>query len=397
MAAKERLIQPISTAELERRWAAVRGEMEARGIDVLVMQNSNEFLGGYVKWFTDTPAKNAYPHTIVFPRDDTMTMVCMGPMGGEKTVADDDYGNRGIGRILMNPSFSSVNFTSQYDARQVAGVIKERGDKTVGLVGTAGMYFDFCDTLKNNAGLGAKFVDATDLVDEIKAIKSEEERDRIRQTTAMQDTVVAELAKAIKPGMKDFEVTALAQYVGQLNGSEQGIFLGTSAPIGQPSAFAQRHNQGRELKDGDHLTVLVENNGAGGFYTEIARTFVLGKASAEILEGLENVVEAQKFCLDLLKPGTPCKDIFAAYNDYMQSRGLPRESRLHCHGQGYDLVERPLIRDDETMSIEQDMSIVCHPGYMTDKIFAVVCDNYLITENGASDCLHKTPQTVIEL
>src|ERR1700732_1244976 len=37
----ERLLTPISTAELERRWAAVRSEMGARGIDALVMQNNN--------------------------------------------------------------------------------------------------------------------------------------------------------------------------------------------------------------------------------------------------------------------------------------------------------------------------------------------------------------------
>ena len=36
----ERLISPISTAELERRWGAVRAAMAAQKIDVLVMQLS---------------------------------------------------------------------------------------------------------------------------------------------------------------------------------------------------------------------------------------------------------------------------------------------------------------------------------------------------------------------
>jgi len=35
----------------------------------------------------------------------------------------------------------------------------------------------------------------------------------------------------------------------------------------------------------------------------------------------------------------------------MRSRGLPAELRLYAHGQGYDLVERPLIRADETMNL----------------------------------------------
>ena len=58
MQLSERLVTPISTAELERRWAAVRAAMEAEGIDVLLMQNNNDFMGGNVKYFTDLPATN---------------------------------------------------------------------------------------------------------------------------------------------------------------------------------------------------------------------------------------------------------------------------------------------------------------------------------------------------
>ena len=69
----ERLNKPISAAEMERRWAAVRSAMEAEAIDVLLMQNNNDHMGGYTKYFTDMPATNGYPHTIIFPRDDHMT------------------------------------------------------------------------------------------------------------------------------------------------------------------------------------------------------------------------------------------------------------------------------------------------------------------------------------
>lgn len=397
MSGNERLVDPISTQELERRWAATRTAMDDEGIDVLIMQNNNEFLGGYVKWFTDNPARNSYPHSVMFPKDDGMTVVQQGPMGREKVISDDDFANRGVRKILTNPSYSSAAYSRHYDAEQIAGELKKRNDRTIGLVGTGGMSHAFCEYLKNGSGLNTKFVDASELVDTIKAIKSDEELDRIRKTAAMQDAVIAELAKSIRPGMKDSDVAALAQYTGQKLGSEQGIYLGTSAPVGQVSMFAQRHNQNRELKDGDHLTLLVENNGAGGFYTEIARTFVLGPASQELIEGLERVVEAQKNTLDLLKPGTPCKDIFLAHNEFMRARNLPEENRVYAHGQGYDMVERPLIRDDETMAIAENMNIVVHPAYVTDKIFAIICDNYLITGDGAGECLHKTPQKIFEV
>ena len=75
MALSERLNTPISTAELERRWRLVRAAMEREKIDVLLMQNNNDHMGGYVRYFTDMPATNGYPNTVIFPRDDEMTVV----------------------------------------------------------------------------------------------------------------------------------------------------------------------------------------------------------------------------------------------------------------------------------------------------------------------------------
>ena len=64
----ERLLNPISTRELERRWSAVRTAMAERGIDALVMQNNNDWLGGYVRWFTDTPPEQRLSaHASSFP------------------------------------------------------------------------------------------------------------------------------------------------------------------------------------------------------------------------------------------------------------------------------------------------------------------------------------------
>ena len=181
----------------------------------------------------------------------------------------------------------------------------------------------------------------------------------------MQDQVFRRVLDKIRPGMTDNDVTALAQYEGRLLGSEQGLFLGSSAPLGQASRFFDRHQQARRLAPGDHFTLLIENNGPGGFYTEMARTIVLGKASNELIDGFESMKEAQAYTLQLLKPGASCAEIADCHDAHMRSRGLPPELRLYAHGQGYDLVERPLIRADESMTIEKDMNVAVHPGYET--------------------------------
>src|SRR5207249_6760687 len=107
----ERLLNPISTAELERRWAAVRKAMAERGIDALVMQNDNDWLGGYVRWFTDTPLSNGYPRTVIFPASDRMIVMDMGACGGRRKVNHDDPVDRGVEEMLFTPSFTSVAYT----------------------------------------------------------------------------------------------------------------------------------------------------------------------------------------------------------------------------------------------------------------------------------------------
>ena len=62
-----------------------------------------------------------------------------------------------------------------------------------------------------------------------------------------------------------------------------------------------------------------------------------------------------------------------------------------------DWVERPLVRFDEPMAIEKNMSIVCHPGYMAEKYMSWICDNYIIGEGGPGECIHKYPQKIIEV
>jgi hypothetical protein len=81
----------------------------------------------------------------------------------------------------------------------------------------------------------------------------------------------------------------------------------------------------------------------------------------------------------------------------MRSRERPEEKRLFAHGMGYDLVERPSLRDDDPLTVEKDMNIVVHPTFQTETAYAWVCDNYMIEADGVSACLHRTEKKVFEL
>jgi len=393
----ERLNAPISTQELERRWTAMRKAMEAQGIDVLVMQNNNDFMGGYVKYFTDLPATNGYALSVIFPRDDGMTVIGQGPFGNDRMLPPAGDGvRRGVKRLMTSPSYASAPFTKEVDAALAENALEAYSGATIGLVGTAAMPAAFVDYLRRGKLSNAKFVEASDLVDEIKAVKSAEEIELLRRTAAMQDACMAAAFAAMKPGMKDIEVAAVAERTGHDYGSEQGLFMCASGPIGTAPLQANRHFQNRTIQAGDQLSLLVESNGAGGYYTELGRTAVLGKASQEMKDEFAFVIEARNFTLKLLKPGASGKEIWDAYNQFMRQNKRPEEKRLYCHGQGYDMVERPLVRFDEPMKLKANMVLSCHPTYALAGSFNWACDDYLITASGV-ERLHKFPETITEL
>jgi Xaa-Pro aminopeptidase len=391
----ERLNAPASTSELERRWSAVRDAMRDTRLDALVVHSHVDGVGGSTRWFADLPSGEGYPLSIVFPLDAPMTVVMHGPMGGDRAVDGDDPAFRGIGRVLTTASFASAPYCDGYDAELVLSALAGLLPRRVGIVAPAQMPYTFLDRLIRGLD-GADVVLASELVDPIKAVKSPEEQEVIRATAELQDQTLAHAFAIAEPGMRESDVAAAAQRFCQGNGSEGGIFLTGSAPFGEPPLPSTRHFQNRVIRPGDQLTFLVETSGAGGYYTHVGRIAVFGSAKEEVREEHEFALLAQRACLELLRPGAAPADVIAAYDDFMRANGRPAENRLLAHGQGYDLVERPLIRSDESMPLAAGMSIGVHPMYVRSGRLGFVCDNVLLGVGGA-ERIHSFPQEVVEL
>lgn len=384
---------PISATEMERRWSVTRGVMAKLDLDVIITQAREDWIGGYVRWLTDVPANNGYPRTVLFFANRPMTVIEMGAFGTDRATDPEAQATLGVKQVLGTPSFHSIGYTVDYDTELALSALKSEGVARVGTLCPQALPHGLMNALE------AEFevVDATEALDPVKAIKSDEEIALIREIAALQDSVFAEVCDFIRPGITDRDVAAHAEAVGRKLGSDQGIQLGLSAPLGEPSRFMNRPFQTRELARGDHMSLLIEVNGPGGIYLEIARTMVLGKADDYLLEAFQNVKAAQDYSLSLMKPGSDPAAIAWAHDVWMETRGLPPETRLYAHGQGCEMVERPLIRKDETMPLAEGMLLAVHPGYDDGRVFAVICDNYMVEAKGMSDCLHKTEKKIFEL
>ena len=387
---REKLREPISKEELERRWRAVRKAMEREKLDCLIMQNNNQYLGGYVRYFTDIPAENSYPVTVIFPLNEDMTIIAHG--GTPLPPTPPEWAMHGVKERINLPYLLTLNFTNTMDAKAAVDTLKRLNVKSLGFVARAFIPAVFYEYIRENLS-DVTYKDATDLVDEIKAIKSEEEIELIKKTAEMHDIVFGATLAMVRPGVREYELRSEIQRLSTNWGSEEQLIMIGSAPAGRPAGQVPSFFQNRTFQYGDSVCIMIEVNGAGGFYGELGRTVCIGEAPKPLLKLWDDMVELQDKTAELLKPGAKPAELIEIHNKALAKMGYPIDLRLYAHGQGYDLVERPAIRPEETMTIKTDMNIAVHPMTITEEAYAFCCDNYIVTDSGTVR-IHKTPREV---
>jgi Xaa-Pro aminopeptidase len=385
-------IRRASRKELERRWSLVRARLAEEKLEALIVFASEDYLGANVRWLIDRPATFAYHCAIIFPANDLMTLVEHGNLGGQRHSNGEERDYPGVGEILTTAAFHSVSYTQRFEGQILADAIRARGYRRIGIAGRDAMPHGVVRSIESVPNL--EVTDLTDFVERARSVKSAEEIEEIRATAAMQDAIFTKLLATVKPGMRDMDVTAMLVGEGRKRGSSQHVLLAGSAPNNEVPAPRGFYAQGRVMCRGDYLTVLIESNGAGGLYTELGRTVVLGKPCAERLDALAIACAAQEDSVKRYRPGASCAELAAAHDEFRAGSGLPHERRLFAHGQGYALVERPLLRADESMTLAADMNIVTHPMFVRGSAFGFVCDNHILHAGRPAERIHRTEQRI---
>ncbi|CDX04184.1 Peptidase M24 [Desulfitobacterium hafniense] len=394
MSVAERIRRPISDRELNRRWDATRDLMKVQNIDLVLTQGNNMHLGGYVRWFTDIPAEYNLHMTVLFPKDEQMTLV------RSSASRIPQWALRGVEEVLYAPIAPTLNYTANSEAGLVIDYIRKRNPKRIGWIGkaslTAGLMEKVIAAFPN-----VEFVDITNDFDMIKALKSDEEMACVRETARIHDAAWSALPAIVKPNMKEYQIRSeIARLLADLGTEEHLLFMGTAAP-GKPCGMSTFQYANRTVKEGDYGVVLIEVNGPGGYYCESSRNFCFGEPFKELQAAWDVAVEAQQLTADLLTPGRNANEIVAKYNEFVSARGYCQEGRLYGHSQGYDLVERPAFMADhkygkEDMLIKAGMNISLHPYFIDDVQTVYINDNYYVTETGAEK-IHKTAPKIIIL
>ncbi len=374
----------LSQHELERRWEGLRERMAAEKIDYLVVQSQNRGVGGYFRWFTDLPGGN-YPNAAVFPLEGDMAIISHGPASPAPPANPPDWALR-EGKVKFNtPAFPNVWWEDGWDAGKAVAYMLKKKPRKVGFVGMGNMSAALCENVKKGLP-GVEFINATDLVDELRMVKSEEELALHREAAYMHEMSYEIAKESIEPGRTIEEVILDIRIAQMEAGSEeQQVAIAFGQP-GEPHPGQMSWGNTvirRKLREGDIVNLLVESSMAGGYWYDMRRFFSIGPVPAAYRNAWEIAREARAIMAENCKPGLLPGVAVKACDKFLKSKGCPPENRVCGHGQGLDLVERPVFLKDEVCKLEVGMIVCLHPTAKTKNAAVCLSDTYVVAESGA--------------
>ena len=205
--------------------------------------------------------------------------------------------------------------------------------------------------------------DASDLVTNLRMIKSGAEINQIRKAGELADDALDAAIALAGPGADEAEILSAMQSAVLSKG---GDYPGNPFIIGSgKDALLCRYKSGRrKLSNNDQLT--LEWAGAYRHYhAAMMRTIIIGKPTARHLELYEAASAALIEVRDTMVVGNTVSDMFAAHARVLDAAGLVRHRLNAC---GYSMgasfapcwMDRPMIYDGNTTVIEKNMVLFLH-------------------------------------
>lgn len=233
-------------------------------------------------------------------------------------------------------------------------------------------------------------------VSELRAIKTEEEQERIRQAEAIGDRAFSKVLSKLKPGVTEKQVAAWLEFFMKEEGAE-GFSFETIAASGVHSAMPHAVPTDKVLEDGDFLTMdfgCVYH----GYCSDMTRTVVIGSATEKQREVYETVLRAQQTALQGIHPGMTGKEIDDLARNVISEAGYGKYfGHALGHSVGIEIHEGPNFSQKEKRVIEPGMVITVEPGIYIENFGGVrIEDVVIVTENGCENITHS-PKELIEI
>lgn len=350
----EALFPRFSAAEYARRYRAVRAEMAKCGLDALVAAGDSAFGGSNhanVYWLTNWL--------------DPYAAYAVLPAKGEPFLV--------ISNLLYRHTaerasvVSRIPWTGFNPGRTIAeglldlGLAKGRiGLAGVRHVGRASMAHEHQRELQAMMP-EATFVDALDVMQRARMIKSAEEIAWFERGAAFTDSAVSAIAETLRPGMPEYELSAHIQAAFLKDGGRLMFHFLGATPMDDPQIiFPWQYPSTRPIRRGDVLMTEI-SVGYWGYAGQIQRPFAVGTPTAEYGRLFDLAAATYQRIFDVLKPGASDADIRAAAKPIEDAGCHTHDVLIH----GWGITIEPPRTDLPSASIKRELApFVVEPGML---------------------------------
>ncbi len=380
----------FSIAERDRRWKAVRELMRQNLLDVIVTpQNSGHSADYQADTRYLTHCGGGEPDVAaVFPLEGEVTAIATSAALRWPTVqdwtGDVREARRNYGRTIVE---RLKELHVERGRIGITGLGEVEGTRTP--EGTI-----FYGTWKQirEAFPHAELVDATNILAEVRYVKSREEIDALTKSMEIIELAMAAEIEAAKAGVKDWEVWAAAQYAMMRNGSEMPVHCFWASGK-NPKRTLTRPSM-RVLERGDVIINELEASWIGYRSQGVQPVFVeiINPIHAELIKVQKEVFN---HVVENLKPGVTVGELAELTLKATQSAapksgpaaGARGDLNMHGRGQGDDgPIITPHAKSPKQLAVamRDNMVFVCKPAAISAD-GEYICqwgDTVVVTQHG---------------
>jgi Xaa-Pro aminopeptidase len=384
---------PFAKVEYRDRLTRLRATMSASGMDILIINDiaNQHYLTAYDGWSFYTP------QVVVVTLDDGDPFWigrAMDAAGGRLTVWFEQTNVVGYPENYVQQSgIHPLDWIGEWIQAKGWGALR------IGVELEAYFYSARAHAQLVAALPNAKIVDASLMVNWVRARKSPAEIAYLRDAARIAEDAMRVAYETIEPGVRECDAVAKI-YAAQIAGRSGLAGDLTALP---PTILGGANSSAPHIMWSDRLfganeTVALELAGAKRRYTAgLARTMQLGAPPQSLVETAKAVLEGMSAVVDFIRPGVTGEAVEAAWRNVIERYGLKKESRIgYAIGLGYppDWGEHTIsLRAGDKNILAQSHTLHCILGMWMESWGMEISETLLVTDRGC-ECLTRFPREV---
>jgi Xaa-Pro aminopeptidase len=381
---------PRDDAKLDR----VRALMSDRGLDALVVRAPDNVL--YLTGFWGMKGYDV----CVFPREGDPTLICLeaSESDAQRTAWTSDvrlfagYDPSDPRPPLLRALDLAKEAASQHGTVGIElSLGTQASDRMVGepTTFTAGWFTAF-----------GEVEDATPLLAEARAVKTEQEVERMRLANEIAAAAMEHSKLVLEPGMSEAQIAA--EWEGFVHGEGTGwegkvdLALAFSLVWAGPGIKTFTATTSRPVVEGEP-TLFEIWVCADGYWCDHTKNLVVGELIPRYRELEAGLVDVYDAAVAFCRPGASLAELDRTVREGIAALGFPGQpSHPICHGVGARAHEPPYAHQAGGGEIAEGMVLAIEPGCYIDGGGGLrVEDNFLVTATGAEK-LSPFPDGIVQ-